>query len=123
MCKSHYLFTYFHLLKQFYTHTHAHTHTDTHILVTADVVGSYPNIPHEVGLTALRETLDKRDEKTIPTEELMKIAKFVLKSNYFEFGNKIKQQISGNATGTKFAPPCVCIITSDIETKFLEGQH
>ena len=34
------------------------------ILVTADVVGLYPSIPHEVGLRALREAL-----KTIPTEE------------------------------------------------------
>ena len=73
------------------------------ILVTADVVGLYPNIPHEVGLRALREALDKRDEKTIPTEELLKMAVFVLKNNYFEFGNKIKQ-ISGTAIGSKFAP-------------------
>ena len=28
------------------------------ILVTADVVGLYPNIPHEAGLKALREGLD-----------------------------------------------------------------
>ena len=53
----------------------------------------------------------------------MKIAEFVLKNNYFEFGNKIKQQISGTAIGTKFAPPYVCIFMSDLETKFLEGQH
>ena len=41
------------------------------ILVTADVVGLYPSIPHEVGLTALGKALNKRDEKTIPTEELL----------------------------------------------------
>ena len=58
------------------------------ILVTADVVGLYPIIPHEVGLRALREALDKRDGKTIPTEELSKKVEFVLKNNYFEFGNK-----------------------------------
>ena len=28
------------------------------ILVTADVVGLYPSIPHEAGLKALRELLD-----------------------------------------------------------------
>ena len=93
------------------------------ILVTADVVGLYPSIPHEVGLRALREALDKRDDNTIPTEELLKMAEFVLKNNYFEFGNKIKQQISGTATGTKFAPPYACIFMSDLETEFLEGQH
>ena len=29
------------------------------ILVTADVVGLYPKIPHNVGLRALKEALDK----------------------------------------------------------------
>ena len=93
------------------------------ILVTADVVGLYPSIPHEVDLRALREALNKRDEKTIPTEELLKMAEFVLKNNYFEFGNKIKQQISGTVIGTTFVPPYACIFMSDLETKFLEGQH
>ena len=60
------------------------------IFVTADVVGLYPSIPHEVGLRALREVLDKKDDETIPTEELLKMAESVLKNNYFTFGNKIK---------------------------------
>ena len=30
------------------------------LLVTADVVGLYANIPHEAGLKALKEALDKR---------------------------------------------------------------
>ena len=29
------------------------------ILVTADVLGLYPSIPHNVGLRALKEALDK----------------------------------------------------------------
>ena len=51
------------------------------------------------------------------------MAEFVLKNNYFEFDNKIKQQISGTAIGTKTAPPYACIFMSNLETKFLEGQH
>ena len=74
-------------------------------------------------MRALRKALNKRDEKTIPTEELLKMTEFVLKNNYFEFGNKIKQQISGTAIGTKFAPPYACIFMSDLETKFLQSQH
>ena len=88
------------------------------IFVIADVVGLYPSIPHEVDLRALREALDKRDKKTIPTEELLKMAEFVLKNNYFEFGNKIKQQISVTAIGTKFSPLYACIFMNDLETKF-----
>ena len=75
--------------------------------MTADVVGLYLGIPHKVGLRAQRKALDKRNEKTILTEE---------------FGNKMKQQISGTAIATKFAPPYAYIFMKDLETKFLEGQ-
>ena len=60
------------------------------ILVTADVVGLYPSIPHEAGLKILREVLDKREQHTIPTSELLRMADFVLKNNYFEFNKQIK---------------------------------
>ena len=93
------------------------------ILVTADLLGLYPSKPHEVSLRALWEALHKRDEKIIPTEELLKMAEFVLKNNYFEFGNKIKQQICGTAVGTKFASPYTCIFRNNLESKFLESQH
>ena len=40
---------------------------DNAILVTADVVGLYPSIPHQVGLITLKEALEKRLSKKIPT--------------------------------------------------------
>ena len=43
------------------------------ILITADVVGLYPNTPHQGGLKALKEALGKRDIKKIPTEDLVKM--------------------------------------------------
>ena len=55
------------------------------ILVTADVVGLYPSIPHEVGLKALEEVREERESKQISTDDLIKLAKFVLQNNYFEF--------------------------------------
>ena len=33
------------------------------------------------------------------------MARFFLKSNYFELDSTIKQQVPGAAIGTKFAPP------------------
>ena len=42
------------------------------ILVTADVVGLYPSIPHEVGLEALYEKLEERVENKIPSSDLIK---------------------------------------------------
>ena len=53
---------------------------DNAILVTADVVGLYPSIPHNVGLRALKEALDKREQKKIPTEDLLQMTEFVLKN-------------------------------------------
>ena len=37
------------------------------------------------------------------------LAEFLLKNNFFELDNEVKQQISGTATGTNFAPPYVSI--------------
>ena len=93
------------------------------ILVTADAVGLYPSIPHEAGLNALRETLESRENKFIKTEDLIKMASFVLKNNIFEFNGKVKQQISGTAIGTKFAPAYASIFMDKIENDFLKTQQ
>ena len=73
------------------------------IPVTTDVVSLYPSIPHEAGLSALKEALEHRFLK-IPTENLIKMAEFVLNNNLFEFNNKVFQQISGTTIGANFAP-------------------
>ena len=92
---------------------------DNALLVTADAVRLSPSIPPEAGLKALKEVLDRREEKKISTKVLVKIAEFVLKNNYFQFNGQVKHQISGTAIGIKFAPTCACIFMDEIETKFL----
>ena len=62
------------------------------ILVTADVVGLYPIIPHQAGLETLKKALDERENKFISTNDLVNMAEFVLKNNYFQFNGKVKQQ-------------------------------
>ena len=89
---------------------------DNATLVTADVVELYPSIPHQAGLIALKEALDKSLSKRIPTDDLIRMTEFVL-SNSDAF-----QQISGTAIGTKFAPPYVCIYMDQVEQKFLAMQ-
>ena len=49
------------------------------IQLIGDMVGLHPSITHEVGLRALREALNKRDDKTIPIEKLLKMPDFALK--------------------------------------------
>ena len=92
------------------------------ILVTADVVGLYPSIPQERNLKALEKALEKRDSIQISTSDLVKMAKFVLQNNYFEFNGEIKQQISSTAIGTKFAPPYACIFMDQTQIEFLKTQ-
>ena len=92
-------------------------------LVTADVVGLHPSIPHDEGLEVLRKQLNTFDNKSIPTEDLVKMAEFVLKNNYFEFNSTVKHQISETAIGTKFAPPYACIFMDYIEREFLKSKE
>ena len=90
------------------------------ILVRLNVVGLYPSIPHEAGLKSFREVLNKRKQHSIPTSELISMADFVLKNNYFEFNRQIKQQICGITIGTTFTPPYTCLSMDKIETIILE---
>ena len=83
-------------------------------------MGLYLNIPDQAGLISLTEALEKRDIKKIPTEDLVKMAEFVLNNNIFEFNSKAYQQKS--AIGTKFAPRYACIYMDEVEQKFLETQ-
>ena len=92
------------------------------ILVTADVVGLYPNIPHNAGLKALSNMLEARERKAVSSDDLVKVARFILENNYFEFNGDIKKQISGTVIGTKFATPYACIFMDDLETRFLQSQ-
>ena len=61
------------------------------ILVTADVVGLYPSIPHDGDLEVLQKQYDKFKDKIVPTEDIIKMADFLLKNNLFEFDCKFYQ--------------------------------
>ena len=43
---------------------------------------------------------------------------FVLENNYIEFDPMIKQQVSGTAIGTTFAPPYACILMDTVDAEF-----
>ena len=73
-------------------------------------------------LKALYEKSEERSNKKVPSTDLFDTAEFVLKNNFFEFDSKVKQKISGNAVGTKFAPPYACIFMDKVEIDSLETQ-
>ena len=56
--------------------------------VSIDVVGLYPNIPHEEGLDALRDALNTREDQSVPTSLLVEMMRDVLQNNIFEFDKK-----------------------------------
>ena len=92
------------------------------LLCTIDVVGLYPNIPHNDGLTVLRKALDRRTDKSISTESLWELAECVLKNNVFEHDERFFKQMQGTAIGTKFAPSYAIPFMSELEEIFLEGS-
>ena len=90
------------------------------IMCTVDVVGLYPNIPHEDGLEALKLALDGRDTKTISTESLLELTRCVLENNVFEHNGEYFKQKQGTAIGTKMAPPYAILFMSYLEEKILD---
>ena len=84
------------------------------------MIGLYLSLPHKEGILALKSKLEEQTCSKIATNDQVKLVKFVLKNNFFEFNNEIKQQISGTAIGTKFAPPYTCTYMDKTETDFLK---
>ena len=62
-------------------------------MVTADVMRLYPSILYEAGLKALEKSFNNLANEKVSTENLVRMSKFVLKSNYFKFNRNVKQQI------------------------------
>ena len=93
------------------------------LLVTADLLGLYPSNPHEAGLETLKKVLERRKDNKILANGLVKMAACVFKNNYFQFNREVKHQISGTATGAKFAPTYASIFMDEIETNFLDTQE
>ena len=93
------------------------------LLARADLVDLYASIPQKAGLNALREALDKRENKHIPTDNLLTMAEFVLKNNYFEFNGKVKNQLLGTAIGNMSVPTYASIFVDNLESDFLKYQE
>ena len=88
-------------------------------MVTADVTSLYTNIPHEEGISAVLEGLEKHKDIRPPDTPCNKIIeqflRFILKGNYFDFMDKHYLQTQGTAMETKMAPPYANIFMAKIE--------
>ena len=63
------------------------------ILCSVDVVGLYPNIPNDEGLSALQRRMELKRDKKVNPSTLVELAEVVLKSNVFTFGKKTLKQM------------------------------
>ena len=90
------------------------------IIGTLDVESLYTNIPHDEGLESCEFHLNKRENKKIPTNFLLKLMDFVLKNNNFTFNNTHYIQVQGTAMGTPMAPSYACLFMGVLEQKILD---
>ena len=65
----------------------------------------------------MRRFLDKREDQSVLSESVCKLANIVLKHNYFELEKDVYHQISGTAISTKFASHYVNIFMAGLEEK------
>ena len=77
------------------------------LLATFDIEALYSNIPHELGIEAVKywldrhpETLENRFSKSFILEGIQ----LILENNTFCFDDINYKQVKGTAMGTKFAP-------------------
>ena len=66
---------------------------DDAVLVKEDAEGLHPRIYHQAGLISLKEALNKRLSKIIPTDHFIKMSESVLSNKCFEFNSDIFQHI------------------------------
>ena len=79
-----------------------------YIMFTMDVRKLYPSIPQREGIEACREALEKRKNKSIPTQAVIDMMKVVLENNIFEFGEDKYLQTEGTAIGSKLGKNFAC---------------
>ena len=94
---------------------------DDCLLCTIDVVGLYPNIPHDEGLSAVRNALNTREDQSVSTDSIVDLAECVLKNNTFEHNSEFYRQLQGTAIGTKMAPPYAILFLAELEERLIKN--
>ena len=72
-------------------------------------------MPDQLMIPAVRDYLDSRREKKPSTEKIMELLDVVKNNIFFEFGDKVFEQIGGTSIGKKHAPPVACLGAGKLE--------
>ena len=93
------------------------------MLASFDVTSLYTNIPHELGLRAIKYWLEHESDE-IPSrfshEFILKGLQIILENNHFVFDDNFYLQIKGTAMGTKVAPTYATLVMGIIEKQLNE---
>ena len=93
------------------------------ILASFDIEALYSNIPHDLGLEAVKywlETYPKIKKYRFLNNFILEAIKLILENNTFCFYNEFYKQIKGTAMGTKFAPIYATLTFGYLEVKLYE---
>uniref|UniRef100_A0A8C6UMS7 Reverse transcriptase domain-containing protein n=1 Tax=Neogobius melanostomus TaxID=47308 RepID=A0A8C6UMS7_9GOBI len=93
--------------------------TEDTFLLTLDISSLYTHIPHEGGLEALRFYLQDRSDESYHPNQLIDLAEFVMKYNYFTFESDFYLQTSGTSMGTVCAPNYANLYVGFFENRFV----
>ena len=85
--------------------------------IALDLKSMYTNIPLEEGVEAFRTELEKREDKSIPTDFIIKHLRLVLECNVFELNEEFWIQLLGTAMGTRVAPTYANIFYESLGNK------
>ena len=86
-----------------------------------DIKSFYTNILLREGLKAFKENLEKRTDKSIPSEYLIKLLNLVMKCNIFKFNEEFWIQLIGTSMGTRVAPTYANIFMGRLEKEMLHN--
>ena len=96
------------------------------LLATMDVTSLYTNINTDIGIDAVRRTLERtrRDPNLKPSNaSLIKLLELVLRRNNFQFNGQNYLQIQGCAMGTKLAVGYANNAMGSFEDQFVYTWH
>ena len=93
------------------------------LLVTFNVVGLYPHIPHEEGIETMKKYLNLREDQSVFTNSLCDLAHIILTENYFKLGKDMYHQELGTAIGTTFAPTYANFCMAGLENKIFSDTN
>ena len=89
--------------------------------ISIDIKSMYTNIPIEEGLSAFKESLESRSEKSVPTHFIMLLLRLVMEKNIFTFNEQHWLQLLGTCMGTRVAPSYANLFMGLLEKKMLNA--